>query len=450
MTQFEQATFASAKSSCASELKDQSEIRMSTPNERELGPKHRDQKFTATESLSVIPHPELNVSLLTGGGDRPYALGLATALSSTGISIDLIASDELKAPAVLNHPRVNFLNLRGDQSPEAPIWRKVARVLSYYTRLVCYAATARPALFHLLWNNKFELFDRTALMLYYRLLGKKVVLTVHNVNLRQRDSNDSWPNRVSLRIQYILCDHIFTHTEKMKDELVINFNIPATKISVIPFGINNTIPNTNLSSTEAKRRLGLTGNKKAILFFGNIAPYKGLQYLVDAFVKLLKLDESYRLIIVGRPKDCWDYWHRIQAMIRSNCIGGRTIERIEYVPDEETELFFKAADVLVLPYTHVFQSGVLFLSYGFGLPVIAADVGSLQDEIIEGETGFVFQPRDSTDLSAKIDKYFSSELFRDLENRRARIKAYANDRNSWDKVAAITAGVYCNLATLAR
>lgn len=388
------------------------------------------------------------VAILTGGGDRPYALGLATALSSAGVSIDFIGSDDLKAPAVLDHPRVNFLNLRGDQSPDVPIWRKMARVSHYYWRLVRYAAIANPVLFHLLWNNKFELLDRTVLMLYYKLLGKKIVLTVHNVNIGQRDSNDSWLNRISLRIQYSLCDQLFAHTERMKDELVTNFGVPARKVSVIPFGINNTIPNTNLSSAEAKCRLGVKNNDKTILFFGNIGPYKGLEYLVDAFIKLLELDETYRLIIVGRPRGPKSYWDGIQGTIRRNGIAHRVIERIEYVPDEETELFFKAADLLVLPYTHVFQSGVLFLSYGFGLPAIAADVGSLREEIIEGETGFVFPPRDSTDLAAKIEKYFSSELFHDLENRRAWIKAYANERYSWTRVAAITARVYCDLVSV--
>ena len=123
----------------------------------------------------------------------------------------------------------------------------------------------------------------------------------------------------------------------------------------------------------------------------------------------------------------------------------RVIEKIEYVPDEETELYFKAADVLILPYTHVFQSGVLFLGYSFGLPAIAADVGTLKEEIIEGETGFVFKPQDSSDLARKIDKYFKSELFRNLEARRAEIKAYANERYSWDKVATITTAVYSDL-----
>jgi glycosyltransferase involved in cell wall biosynthesis len=76
------------------------------------------------------------------------------------------------------------------------------------------------------------------------------------------------------------------------------------------------------------------------------------------------------------------------------------------------------------------------------LPAIASDVGTLKEEIIEGQTGFVFKPQDSSDLASKIDKYFRSELFRDLETRRAEIKAYANERYSWDKVAAVTRSVY--------
>jgi glycosyltransferase involved in cell wall biosynthesis len=90
---------------------------------------------------------------------------------------------------------------------------------------------------------------------------------------------------------------------------------------------------------------------------------------------------------------------------------------------------------------------VLFLGYSFGLPSIAADVGNLAEEIIEGETGFVFKPQDSGDLACKIDKYFNSDLFHNLETRRPQIKAYANERYSWDKVAAITTTVYSRLLT---
>ena len=394
---------------------------------------------------SVVRRRALSIALLTGGGDKPYALGIAAALTSEGISVDFIGSDDLEVPELLTNPRINFLNLRGNQRPDASSFSKAKRVLNYYKQLISYATTAQPKLFHLLWNNKFEFFDRTLLMLYYRMLGKKIILTVHNVNVRKRDSNDSYLNRISLRLQYNFCHHIFVHTERMRSELVSDFRIPKGKVSVIPFGINNTVPNTVLSTEEAKQQIGVNRSDKTLLFFGNIAPYKGLEYLISAFSALLAKDPNYRLIIVGRPKGSQDYWKQIQQAIAPGRIRDRIIERIEYIPDELTALYFKAADVLVLPYTHVFQSGVLFLAYSFGLPAIVADVGTLREEIIEGETGFVFKPRDSVDLARKVEDYFNSELFGDLETRRTQIRKYANERYSWDKVAAITIAIYSNL-----
>jgi len=392
-----------------------------------------------------LPSSTRHVALLTGGGDKPYALGMAAALTSVGIQVDFIGSDDLSVPELLSNDRVNFLNLRGDQRHDANWAEKIVRVLRYYVSLTVYAATAKPKLFHILWNNKFQLLDCTLLMFYYRLLGKKVVLTAHNVNAGKRDLNDSWLNRVSLRIQYSLCDHIFVHTDGMKREIASEFRIPESKVSVIPFGINNTVPDTSLSSAEAKRQLDIRNNDKALLFFGNIAPYKGLEYLIAAFRELLNRDTSYRLLVVGKPKGPESYWNQVRRGITSSDIADNVSAKIEYVPDEETEVYFKAADVLILPYAHVFQSGVLFLGYSFGLPAIAADVGSLKEEIIDGETGFVFKPRDSSDLARRIENYFNSELFRNLENRRGHIKAYANERYSWHKVATITADVYSQL-----
>jgi glycosyltransferase involved in cell wall biosynthesis len=397
-----------------------------------------------TPTSDVLPKAS-TVALLTGGGDKPYALGLAAALAAAEERIDFIGSDDLEVPELQNDPRVNFLNLRGDQRTHAGAVAKVVRVFRYYLRLVGYAAQAKPKIFHILWNNKFEFLDRTLLMLYYRLLVKRIVLTVHNVNIRARDGGDSRWNRATLKFQYRLCDHIFVHTEEMKGELMADFNVPDYKASVIPFGINNTVPNTGLTPAEARRQVGVGVADKTLLFFGNIAPYKGLEYLVDAFIVLAGKSPEYRLIIAGRPKGSEDYWSRIQRMISSSGVGERIVQRIEYVPDEETELYFKAADVLALPYTHVFQSGVLFLSYSFGMPVIAADVGSLKEEIIEGRTGFVFAAKDSAALARTIETYFSSHLFQNLERHRREIRDYANERYSWTKVSAMTTKVYSDL-----
>jgi glycosyltransferase involved in cell wall biosynthesis len=409
----------------------------------------RERAASVPERAKAGPAPAITVSLLTGGGDRPYALGMVSALTANGVALDFIGSDGMDSPELHDNASVNFLTLRGDQRTDASLPRKMCRVLAYYGRLLHYAATARPRIFHILWNNKIEFFDRSFLMFFYRCLGKRIVFTAHNVNARQRDGNDNWLNRLSLRIQYRLSDHIFVHTEKMKQQLEREFSVSKDKVSVIPFGINNTVPHSALTCAEAKERLGLARGEKVLLLFGGITPYKGMEYAVDALAQLKGRGGNYRLLIAGKPKpggSDWPYWESIQQAISRQGLSDQVVARIEYIPDEETELYFKAADVLLLPYTHIFQSGVLFLGYGFGLPVLAADVGSLREEIVEDKTGFVFKARDADDLAAAIEKYFGGDLYRELERQRPWIREYANDRHSWARVAAITTRVYSKLA----
>jgi D-inositol-3-phosphate glycosyltransferase len=391
------------------------------------------------------PPTQAAVALLTGGGDKPYAIGMASALSAHGTLIDFIGSDDLDVPELRRLKSLNFLNLRGDQRTNVSFLKKMTRILAYYLRLANYAAISRPKIFHILWNNKIEFFDRTLLLLYYKLLGKRLVFTAHNVNAGKRDSNDRCWNRLTLWAQYHLVDRIFVHTEQMRQELVTQFGTSSTKVVVIPFGINNTLPSTTLTDLDAKRRFGIGPRQKTILFFGNIAPYKGLEYLVIAFKSLVRQDPDYRLIIAGRTKGSDAYWGMIRQLIERDGLEAQIIQRIDYIPDEQVEEYFKAADVIMLPYTRIFQSGVLFLAYSFGLPVIASNVGSIQDDIIEGRTGFFCQPSDPIDIARAVTKYFGSSLFEHLAQRRSDIKEIANERYSWAKVMEITKPVYAEL-----
>jgi D-inositol-3-phosphate glycosyltransferase len=404
--------------------------------------------FSSRRSLTIAGRrsTECNVALLTGGDDKSYALGLASALVAKGISLDFIGSDKVDGPELHNTLLINFLNLRGDQRENVSFGKKALRILAYYWALIRYAASARPPIFHILWNNKFEHFDRTLLMLYYRLFGKRVILTAHNVNTRKRDGRDSWFNRLSLSIQYRLCHHILVHTAAMKDELVADFGIVSPRVSVIPFGINNTSPTTALGREGARERIGVGRCEKTLLFFGQIAPYKGLEYLIAAMSELAKEDKELGLIIAGRIKPGYaSYWNAIQSEISRAGLEKRIIQHVRFIPEAEVELYFKAADAVVIPYVEIFQSGVPFLSYSFGLPVIATDVGSLRNDIIEAKTGFLCRAKDPADLARTIRTYFASDLYRNLEARRSQIREFANDRNSWTRVGEILEGVYRRL-----
>jgi D-inositol-3-phosphate glycosyltransferase len=386
---------------------------------------------------------DLEIALLTGCQDKSYAVGLAMAVASKGVRTEVIGNDRVDSHEYHTTPDLKFLNLGGIQDSDVGFLSKLHHLLAYYAGLIRYVTFGGPKIVHVLWNSKFEYFDRTLLTLYFKLLGKRVILTAHNVNKAQRDSEDSLLNRLTLRCQYNLADRIFVHTEKMKDELIEQFGVKGSAVKVIPFGIYSSLPDTELTPAGAKKRLGLTSQERALLFFGRIVPYKGLEYLLAAFEKLYARNPNYRLLIAGEPmKGYEDYLTEIQRTIDGSSWRERVIRELRFIRDDETELYCKAADALILPYKHIFQTGVLFVGYTYGLPVIGADVGSIREDVIEGKTGYVFKPGNVAHLANMIEAYFESDLYKDLARNRREIRDYVAARHSWDEVGEISRAVY--------
>jgi glycosyltransferase involved in cell wall biosynthesis len=231
----------------------------------------------------------------------------------------------------------------------------------------------------------------------------------------------------------------------MKRDLASDYGVASDKISVIPFGINDTVPTTDLTPERAKLRFGLARTDRTLLFFGRIAPYKGLEYLIAAVAMLAKKEDAVHLIIGGRvERGHGEYWRSIQQNIAHEGIGHLVVQRIGFIPDEEVEQYFKAADAVALPYVRIFQSGVPFLAFSFGVPVIATDVGSLRDDVV-AETGFLCRPGDPYDLARTIITFFESTLSRDDDDKRERIRRFGAERHSWATVGERTKDVYVGL-----
>jgi glycosyltransferase involved in cell wall biosynthesis len=233
----------------------------------------------------------------------------------------------------------------------------------------------------------------------------------------------------------------------MKSELCEDFGVPTKAVTVIRYPVNNAFPDTELTPNAAKRRLGLDEEEKAILFFGRIVPYKGIEYLLEAY-QLLLTDKraKYKLILAGGPKKGAEQYVQQLRSILSESFGQEgVILKTQFVPDNEMELYFKAADVLALPYKEIFQSGVLFLAYSFGLPVVATDVGSFREDVVEGSTGFLCKPGEPAELAKAIETYFASNLYKNLNVRRPELKEYANLNHSWHAVAELTGNAYAKM-----
>jgi D-inositol-3-phosphate glycosyltransferase len=403
----------------------------------------KQARVSAQASSPALP---VAVSLFTGCQDRPYAFGLAMSVLPNGTTVDFVGGDEVDSPELHTTPGVRFLNLRGAQRGGVSPVSKIVGLLCYYARILAYSFSAKSRIFHILWNNRFEHFDRTFLTLFFKLLGKKVVLTAHNVNAGRRDQTDSFLNRLTLRIQYHLASHIFVHTQKMKEELLSDFGVRSENVTVITHPVIDAFPDSPLTFEQARERLGLRPEEKAILFFGNIRPYKGLEYLVPALSNLLRNDASYRLIIAGqRKKGSDEYLDGVLHQIRAANLSSSVLLKIGYIPEQEAEIYFKAADVLALPYKEIFQSGVLFVAYRFGLPVVATDVGSFREDILQGQTGFLCKSCDSSDLAAGFVEFFSSDLYSSRATRRHKIRTYAEENHSWESFGRTTHNVYAAL-----
>lgn len=328
--------------------------------------------------------------------------------------------------------------------------RKLAGMIKVYLHLIRHVAVMDSSLLHVQWPYKFAFFDRTLLNLYYKFLGKRIVFTAHNVDAGARDGKQSWANRFSLRALYRLVDHIIVHTHRMKAQLAQDFGVAPDKVSVIPHGVMSAVPDSGLDREEARRRLSLSNSSRVILFFGLITPYKGVDLLVEAMGKIAAADPEAVLLIAGKIKECPEYWQKVVAAMDRLGLRDRIVTHLRHIPDEEVEIYLKAADVLVLPYRSIFQSGVLFLAYRFGLPVVATDVGSFREELDAAGAGFVCRVDDPDDMAATLRRYFDSPLYLNLVVTRGRIREYAERHYSWATIGAATAEVYSRVLNARR
>lgn len=125
----------------------------------------------------------------------------------------------------------------------------------------------------------------------------------------------------------------------------------------------------------ARQRLNLRDGEVVLLCMGGIRPYKGLDDLFGAFATLSKLDPRLRLIISGKPGRTVNR-PALDKQISSN---RRVLANLEFVPDSELQVWLRAADVAVLPYKAILNSGSFHLASTFGLPIVAPNLGQIGD-----------------------------------------------------------------------
>jgi D-inositol-3-phosphate glycosyltransferase len=388
----------------------------------------------------------MKINIIQAGGEPDYLFGLLNGLSKIrGLEVQVVGSDKTEK-CCSEYKNIKHLNIRGNQDTNSSIVNKIFRIISYYSKLILFAAKTDADIFHIQWLNKFYVFDRTILLLYYKLLKKKILFTAHNIDDNGRPGQkSSYINRLTIKFFYKNVDHIIVHTEGSKKDLLNSFSVNPEKITVIPHGINIRHSNLSIEKEQARQKYNIAFNKKVILFFGRMEYYKGVDILIEAFNQIKNKIENAYLIIAGYPSEI-KYVERLDKQINDSLSAEYYSTNYEYLSEANIANVMSAADCIILPYRGIYQSGVLFLAYSFGLPVIASDVGNFKNDIQENKTGFLFEKENVEDLVKKIKMFFESDLYINQQIKRSKIKAYAEDKYSWDNIGELTYKLYKNIA----
>ncbi|MFI5263754.1 MAG: glycosyltransferase, partial [Candidatus Kapaibacterium sp.] len=160
----------------------------------------------------------------------------------------------------------------------------------------------------------------------------------------------------------------------------------------------------SIDRKAARKELGIPLDALAILFFGYIRKYKGLDILLRAMPELLKTLPELRLIIAG---EFYSNEEEHKKLIEELKIPSKNlILATDYIANDKVALYFSAANVAVLPYRNATQSGIVQIAYNFDLPVIATDVGGLSEVVIDGVSGLITKEATPELLAKDVLRFF--------------------------------------------
>jgi D-inositol-3-phosphate glycosyltransferase len=274
------------------------------------------------------------------------------------------------------------------------------------------------------------------LLLLCRLFGARLVLTVHNILPHEVRHGE----RLVYALYYRLAQALIVHSQRNQERLLAGHPwLVKDRVWHIPHGNYAHFAHLACGQEEARRRLGLPVTGRLVLFFGAIRPYKGL----DLFLRLVRPVRQVRpeafFVVAGnvlRGQQS-DYEQQIESL----GLGADDLHtRFAYLSNEEAIRYLCAADLVVLPYREIYQSGVLLFSYTFGRPVLATRVGSFPETVEHGQTGWLVPPED---VEAMVDTLI--RVLREpgcLAEAGERARQTAAERYGWTDIAETTTTLY--------
>jgi glycosyltransferase involved in cell wall biosynthesis len=238
---------------------------------------------------------------------------------------------------------------------------------------------------------------------------------------------------------------MFFHAEENRKRFFSMYStISPEKTHLIAHGNSNWLLNfaSAAGTPQAMRtRYGLREEERVVLFFGLLAPSKGLDNLLDAFHLARDACEA-KLLIAGYPTNYFDL-AAFRARIVDLKLQGNVILDLRYVDLSEIGPIMSLASVVVYPYHSSTQSGAVQAAYTFGRAVIASRVGGLPEVVEDGRNGFLVTPGSARELADRISLLVNDPLMASTMGEHSR--QLSNTRFDWKSIAVRIMEIYKDL-----
>lgn len=354
----------------------------------------------------------------------PYDHALSAALARAGADVELVTSRFLYGPV----PQAEGYRVR-----EHFYRRTAARGLEARGRMALKLAEHVPDMLRL------RGVVREADVVHYQWLtvqpldvhllppARPRVLTAHDVLPREpRRGQVAATRRLVKRM-----DAVVVHSEHGARRLREELGADAERVHVIPHGAFDYLTRLPEERPLADELAAVEG--PVVLFFGLLRDYKGIDILLEAWRDV----EGAELWIVGMPRIPLE---PLQEAARRARAPVRFVPR--FVTDPEIPAFFRRADLVVLPYREIDQSGVLYTALAFGKPLLLTGVGGFMEVAALGAAEAV-APADPAALRDALQRLIEDG---DARGRLAAGAAEAaRTTYSWDEVARRTLALYDTL-----
>jgi glycosyltransferase involved in cell wall biosynthesis len=354
----------------------------------------------------------------------PYDFSLAAALARAGADVELVTSEYLYGPT----PAANGFRVRrefyrratdGRRSVAA---RRALRIAEHVPDMLRHRRDRGADVVHYQWLT-LEALDAF-------LLSRDAprVFTSHNV-LRRADGRLS---EHATRLVADRADALVVHTGAGALELSERFGADPQRVHVIPHGAFDYLTRQQREEPLPAELAAVEG--PVILWFGVLRPYKGVDVLLEAFREV----EGAELWVVGRP------WLPVEPLRKAAAAARGTVRFVDrFITDPEIPAYFRRADVVVLPYRRIDQSGVLYTALAFGKAMILSDVGGFSEIGRVHRAARLVPPEDPRALGEAITALVGDPAERDALGARA--AAAAAGHFSWDEIGRRTLALYREL-----